>query len=261
VSLNVYPLTFKEYLNFKGAVEKEKNETHFENFLENGGLPFTVSQLENDTQMIREYVSGVECDIIYKDIILKENISNPILFNRVKNFMYSSIGNYLSINNIRKQLLQSNLVIKNQLINKYISSLTDAFLFYKVERFDCVGKKILKIDPKYYVSDLSFRNINVPIPEENYGYLLENIVYFELLYRDYEVYVGQKNDLQIDFVVKKNFKKIYIQVCTQLNELNYSREIKNLKNISEPGCEMLFISKEKRDYYDELNVHHINIID
>jgi predicted AAA+ superfamily ATPase len=254
ITIFIFPLSFKEFYNFYNDKNKSLQFV-FENYLKFGGMPFTTL-LNLQSSEINKYISSIDSDILVKDIsqfLLQKNINvNDILLLNIKKYIYTQCGNFTSINNIRNNLKQINISIYNDLLESIVEGFCNSFQLFKVNRYDLLGNSILKTDYKYYVNDHSFRNIFLSNYKENYGFLLENIVYFELLRRDYEVYIGKNNRSEIDFVAIKNGEKTYIQVTKEINSNNFDREIKNLTSAKGATKKILLSLQEEEKIIDSV---------
>jgi predicted AAA+ superfamily ATPase len=146
----------------------------------------------------------------------------------VKNYISLNIGNITSVNNIRNVFKQKNILIRNEVLSEYLDSFINCFYISEVKRFEILGKNILQTLPKYYIIDHSFRNLQFPDIKEKFGFLLENLVYSELIRREYIVYIGKSNSNEIDFVAIKDSEELHIQVCDVITNINEEREISPL---------------------------------
>jgi predicted AAA+ superfamily ATPase len=260
IPIYVFPFSFKEfYQNYHK--DKISHYESFDLYLKFGGMPF-VSFLNFQENEINQYISSIDSDILVKDIAYslfekKINVNNVLLTN-IKKYIYTQCGNSTSVNSIRNNLKQNNITIYNELLEEIIESFCNSFQLYKVNRYDLKGNLILKTDYKYYVNDHSFRNIFLSNYKENLGFLLENIVYFELLRRDYIVYIGKNNRNEIDFIAIKNDEKIYIQVTKEININNQKREIDNLSNASGATKKILLSLDEEEKFVE--SIYYKNLI-
>ncbi|WP_406534962.1 ATP-binding protein [Methanobrevibacter sp.] len=254
VEIKVYPFSFKEYLEYY----KDSNLTQkelFNQYIENGGMPSSF-QLENKMQ----YLDDLTSSIINKDILQRFNVKNTDLLNNLFAFLLSNIGNLFSANSIHDFLKGKKIKVSINTIYNYLDYLQEACLIYQVKRYDVVGKTLLNHLEKYYVVDHGIRESIFNRNMVDIGQILENIVYFELLRRGYNVNVGIINKNEIDFVVSKNKEVKYIQVTYILsNEDVVKREFGNLLKIRD-NYPKYVISMDEIDM-SRMGVKHLNIID
>lgn len=169
--------------------------------------------------------------VVVKDILEKEGnkVTDVLLLKKIVMYLADNIGDNLSISNVAKALSSSVNTIQT-----YIQSLLEAYMFYEIKRFDIKGKQYLKTLGKYYIVDLGLRNYLLGFRNRDSGHIIENIVYFELLRRGYDVAIGKVGDLEIDFIATKVNSKVYVQVTeSMLEESTREREIKPLKKIDD----------------------------
>ena len=170
-----------------------------------------------------------------------------------------NIGNVLSPNNVCNCLNNDKVDITRKTISKYLNYFENSFIFYKTKRYDLASKKYLSNNDKYYLSDVGFRYAVNGTRNLDYGRCLENIVYIELLRREYEVYVGKLYKKEIDFVAIKRNEKIYIQVSDYIdNDRTFEREYSPLLSIKDAYPKMI-IARTKHDTYDYQGITIIDI--
>ena len=198
--------------------------------------------------------------IVLKDIIQRNNVKNVDLLDRIIRFVMYNIGQVFSANKIYKRLKQDMVNLSVNTIYKYLKFFENACLIYQVKREDLQGKKILQYDEKYYLSDLGFRQAIIGNNQRDITRVIENIVYIELLRRGYEITIGKVDNLEVDFVCKKQNKPIYIQVSYLLaSEETIEREFKPLKNISD-NYPKYVITMDNLDMSHE-GIRHLNLLD
>ncbi len=262
VSFKVYPFTFKEVCELKDKKDKNKYELEndFEEYIKWGGLPqrFTM----NDENQIKIYLSDIYDSIIVKDIIKRFNIKDIDLFNRIVEYIVTTPSQTFSAESLSDYLVNKDgrEVSKPTLYN-YLEYMTKAMLINKADRYDVRGKRILNGKYKYYLTDLGLGQIKNISKKPQMGAYLENVVYNELLSRDYEVNVGNTENGEIDFIATKYEEKIYIQVCFFLgdNESVIAREFGAYKHIDD-NYPKYVISSDRFDMSQD-GIIHKNIID
>ena len=197
--------------------------------------------------------------LIVRDINTKYKIRNKELLNNLNDFLMDNISNITSSRNIAKEFEKNGTKIDHKTINAYINYLCNAFLYYKVKRYDIQGKKYLSTQDKYYLSDHSFKYAKLGTKNMNYGRIYENIVALELLRRGYEIYVGVLYKKEIDFVAIKQNEKIYIQVSDNISDQKtFKREINSLLQIKDAYPKLL-IANTKHDTYQYEGIKVIDI--
>lgn len=228
VTIPIYTLSFKEYLEFKKS-EKNNIKECFQIYLEQGGFPIVAitDMSRNDSYQI---VEGIYSTVITNDIARRHKIQNRELFDRVVMFIMENMGKTFSANSIVNFLKSEQRKTNVETIYNYIKWLTEAFVIYKCSRYDIQGKSVLKTQEKYYLADISLKYSVMGYNPKGVAATLENIVFLELKRRGYDVYIGKNATKEIDFVAERRGEKIYIQVCRNLPEES-DRETKNLLEI------------------------------
>lgn len=260
VEIKMLPLSFKEYLSaFEENVDKQEKLLDYFKY---GSLPQTVELFKTDPDLINSYLDGVFSTVIYKDIMIRNNINNKLILESILKYIFSNIGSQISTKKISDTLTSMNRATSNHTVENYISAFLEAFLLYKVDRFDVKGKNVLASGYKYYLVDLGFRNYLLGKKSgQDMGHILENIVYLELLRRGYKVYTGKVEDLEIDFVAENKNGLAYYQVSlTTRDEKTLERELKPLKNTGDfyPKY-LLTMDRDLETDYD--GIRKINVID
>jgi predicted AAA+ superfamily ATPase len=189
VEIKMLPLSFREFLAITG-MEREKG---FSDYLQNGGLPY-VAAMERTAEKVDVYLEGIYNTVIVRDIEdrqarrendqAKRKITDITLLKMIARYLSSVIGSPVSVRNITDYLVSSGRKISPNTVNDYVEALTESFIFYPVERFDIVGKQLLKANRKFYMVDLGIRNHILPRRNYDLGFSIENVVYFELLRPD-----------------------------------------------------------------------------
>ena len=230
VLIPVYPLSFKEYLDFKSNSTLSKKELLNE-YIKFGGFPI-VALGDYDEQSAYQIVEGIYNSVITSDIAKWHNIVNFDLFNRVVKFIVENVGKTFSANSIVNFLKSEGRALSVESIYNYLEWLEKAFVIYRCQRYDLQGKSVLKTQEKFYLADASLKYCIMGFNPKSIASMLENIVYFELKRQGYDVYIGKLGSKEIDFVAIKRDERIYVQVCRALPE-DSDRETDNLLAIKD----------------------------
>lgn len=229
MQIHMLPLSFKEYLEYYGSEDVDKKYNYYIN---NGGFPYLVN-LNNDEELIRNYLSGVYNTVILKDVVYRNNIKDNMILDSIIKFVFSNIGQLVSTNKIANTLVSNNRNCSVNTVESYLSYLVDSYILYKITRYDIKGKEYLKTGDKYYVCDLGLRKYLLGSVKD-FGSILENIIFLELKRRNYDIYIGKYDDSEVDFVVKNNDGIKYIQVALSVRDENtLARELTPLKSIND----------------------------
>ena len=242
IELKMLPLSFKEYYQAKLEYEKlEQKENrilktliqYYNEYLVNSSFPYTL-QLDSDLKNIHEYLSGIYNSVLLKDIVARLKISDVMRLESVVKYIFDNIGNLISLSKIGNTLTLMGRKTDAKTIEKYIRGLTDSLLVHEVSRYNIKGKEFLSTLSKYYVADLGLRQMILGNRNIDMGHILENIIYLELIRRKGNVYVGQFDKNEIDFVVINSNEIEYYQVAlTVLDENTLKRELDTFKNIKD----------------------------
>lgn len=248
ISVPVFTLSFAEYMDFRKTDGQPPGEL-LADYIRQGGFPI-VALGHFDERSAYQIVEGIYNSVITSDIAKRHNIANFDLFNRVVRFIVENVGKNFSANAIVKFLRSEGRSLSAEAVYNYLEWLEKAFVIYRCRRYDLQGKAVLKTQEKFYLADTSLKYSVMGFNPKSVAAALENIVYFELLRKGYEVYVGKDETKEIDFVAVRRDERIYVQVCSRLPEQS-DREIANLLHI--------------RDHYpkyvvtlDELGTGNIN---
>ena len=256
----VYPFSFKEFFE----IMKEKNKEidlkeAFQDYVKFGGMPF-LHNLDYNFEASMQYLQDLYASIILKDITQRNNIRDTDLLERIINYVIMNIGNTFSATSISKFFKNENRKVAIETILNYIKACEEAFLIYRVARNDLLGKKILNVNEKYYIADHGIREAIMENNQKNINQILENIVYFEMLRRGYNVKIGKVDNLEVDFVCKKNDETIYIQVSYLLaSEDTKEREFSVLENIKD-NYPKYVLSMDEFDM-SRNGIKHVNLIE
>ena len=256
MEIKMYPFSFKEYLDYKKTAPNKKA---FTDYLIFGGFPFLLS-LESEIDKT-EYLNDIFNSIFLKDIIERYNVRDAGLLTRIVDFILGNTGKIVSSKSISDYLRSKEKIkVSPKTIYNYLDYLTNACLLYKVQREDLKGKKILSINEKYYCVDQGFNQVRIGRNQVNNSRIMENIVYFELLRRGYEITIGCVGKYEIDFVCKKMGEKIYVQVTRELSqEDTIEREFRPLLLVKD-NYPKYVISTDEFDMSQD-GIIHMNIFD
>lgn len=229
IEIKMYPLSFKEYLNY---YKKDADEKMYLNYINRSSFPYAL-KLEEESE-IDDYLDALYNTIIVKDIGLRKKIADTTMLRTVARFMFNNIGNCLSIKKIADTLTSDGRSISVHTVESYLESLVESYVFNKVSRFDIKGKQYLQSGEKYYATDVTMRYALLGRRNIDVGHILENIVYLELIRRGYKVYIGKAGEKEIDFVAKNKEGFTYFQVAyTTREKATLERELTPLQDIND----------------------------
>ena len=252
--VHILPFSFKEYVTY---FPSENVNASLTKYITEGGM--AGSYLYKDTDKKYRYINTEVLNaLVIRDIVNKYKIRNEPLLHMLIDFMMDNIGSEISVRSITDSLAGGKTAADHKTIGKYIEYLCNAFAFYRVRRYDIKGKKYLRSEDKYYLSDHSFKYARLGTKNMDYGHVLENIVAMELIRRGYEIYVGVAGGKEVDFVAMKQGDRTYIQVSYDITEpKTFEREIAPLLKIAD-GYKKMIIARTYQPAY-----HHegIKIID
>ena len=251
VEIRMLPLSFKEFLTFYEFESSISIEEKFQKYLQFGGMPILREYKLNEARS-NQALEGIYSTVILRDILQRNDQVSQNTLQKIMLFLCSNIGSITSPNNIGNILSNEgdiqngkNKAIAGKTVEKYISMLCSAFVFYSAGRYDVKGKQLLKTLEKYYIIDMGFRNMLLGYRDADRGHILENIVFLELIRRDYRVYIGKIGETEIDFVAEKPNEKIYIQVTESIQSPETrERELKPLQMIPD-NYEKIVLSMDR----------------
>ncbi len=230
ITIPVYTLSFKEYLTFKNNTNKSNKEL-LQDYIRYGGFPLVASS-NFDEKSTYSIVEDIYNSVVIKDIVNRHSITNIDLFNRVVRFIVENVGKTFSANSIVNFFKSERRTISVESIYNYLEWLEKAFVIYRCKRYDLQGKSILKTQEKFYLADQSIKYALYGFNPTSIASTIENIVFFELKRRGFDVYIGKNADKEIDFVATSRNDKIYIQVCKELPKES-DKQIENLMKIKD----------------------------
>lgn len=258
ISINMLPFSFKELIQYYDEMHENIDEIKlFEQYLSYGGFPGLLNY-ENEEK--EKYLYDLYSTIVLNDILYKNKVKDLDLLERLMEFMISNISQLFSANSISKYIKNENRKTTPHTIINYMDYARNAFIFYQIKRENIKQKRKLLISDKYYLVDSGFYFIFNGSTQRNWGQLLENIVFLELIRQGYSITIGKIQDLEVDFVCRKANQIKYIQVSQSiLDENTRKREFKSLEKISDSYPKYV-ISMDSFDFSAN-GIIHLNIID
>lgn len=256
VLFNIYPLSYKEFIELTG--KDGKSDETFWNFVKWGGLPNRTQF--TDENNIKDYLHSVFDSIILRDVVDRLGLKDTVLFDLLLQYIVDITGREFSAENVIKFLKKEGKSLSTETLYIYLDALCKALLMRKIYRYDIHGKAILKTLNKYYMTDLGIAQIKNNNFEINKSFAIENVVYNELLIRGYDVYIGKTKEGEIDFIATNNDEKLYFQVAYLLDQpKTEEREFGAYKDVND-NCPKYVLSLDKVDFSKD-GIIHKNIID
>lgn len=233
IEIKMLPLSFKEFLKFANFKSTVSIDEKFNQYMKYGGMPGII-KLSNDYNLFDDAIKGIYNTVFMKDIIEKNKLTDASLLEKVLKFLMSNTGSLISSKKIADFLTSQGTKVTHNTILNYLEMLENAYIIYKAPRYDIKGKELLKTLEKYYIVDMGIRNSILGFRDSDYGHIIENIVFFELLNRGYTVTIGKTDSLEVDFIATNSKEKKYYQVTLSLLEENVrNREFTPLKSIND----------------------------
>lgn len=267
VEIRMLPLSFKEFLAFYEFAPSVTTEEKFQRYLQFGGMPILREYQFNEARS-NQALEGIYSTVVLRDILQRNNQVDQRILQKIMLFLCSNIGSITSPNNIGNVLSHegdmqqgSRKNVAGKTVDKYISMLRSAFIFFSVGRYDVKGKQLLKTLGKNYIIDMGFRNMLLGYRDADRGHIIENIVFLELIRRDYRVYIGKVGETEIDFVAEKPDDKLYIQVTESMQSSETrERELKPLRMIPD-NYEKIVLSMDRNYINSYDGIKSLNLID
>ena len=267
VEIRMLPLSFKEFLAFYEFAPSVTTEEKFQRYLQFGGMPILREYQFNEARS-NQALEGIYSTVVLRDILQRNNQVDQRILQKIMLFLCSNIGSITSPNNIGNVLSHegdiqqgSRKSVAGKTVDKYISMLRSAFIFFSVGRYDVKGKQLLKTLGKNYIIDMGFRNMLLGYRDADRGRIIENIVFLELIRRDYRVYIGKVGETEIDFVAEKPNDKLYIQVTESMQSPETrDRELKPLRMIPD-NYEKIVLSMDRNYINSYDGIKSLNLID
>ncbi|MCD4698493.1 MAG: ATP-binding protein [Bacteroidales bacterium] len=259
VEINIYTLSFKEFLEFR-KINNPNLQEEFKLYLRFGGFP-VIHNFNLNEEVIYQYINSLYNTILLKDVISRHKVRNVRLFQDIVKFIFDNLGQIFSSNSITKYLKNQKKSVGIDTIQNYLTFLESSFMLHKVQRYDLKGKKILELYEKYYLGDIALKNALMGYKDDYIAGLLENIVFLKLKQDNYNVFVGKFDDLKVDFVAEKTGEKFYIQVTYLLeSEHTKLREFGVLEKIKD-NFPKYVISMDNLPASNQNGIIRMNIID
>ena len=259
-TIRIYPFSFQEFVEAYPFHNHETQYEQFDKYLKYGGMPMLINMNDNEELMIN-YLNDLKEVVLKKDVISRNNIKDVVFLDNLIKYMASVIGNLTTPYSIAEFMRKNGSSISHETIDSYLKMLENAYFIYRVPRYELKGKQLLKTQGKYYFIDNGIKNMIDGMSSYASSSSYENLVYIELLRRGYEVYVGQYDNLEIDFIATKPNDTIYIQVSRSiLDEKVEEREKKSLLAIKDNHRKIILtMDQVSNKQIDGIEV--INIID
>lgn len=266
VEISMLPLSFREYVTVTGRPQEDA----FSEYMQTGGLPY-VAVMNRTDEKVNQYLEGIYNTVIVKDIEERQarkekdagrrKITDIALLKTIARYLASVIGSPISMKSVTDYLISSGRKISPNTVSDYVEALTESFVFYPAERFDIVGKQLLKANKKLYMVDLGLRNHILPRKRYDLGFSIENIVYFELLRRGYKVNIGKFGSTEVDFVAQKQGILTYYQVTANMTaEETFEREMRPLRGIQD-NYEKIVLTLDRFSLGNYEGIKVVNVID
>lgn len=241
VELKMLPLSFQEFVSTKDA-DKSNLKRYYNEYLQTG-FPYAISL---DSIKKQQYLEGIYSTVVLKDIVQRLTVTDVATLENIIRYLYAEIGSFQNINKITNTMNSFGNKITHKTVARYMEGIEDSLLIYKAERYNVKGRKVFAGTAKYYAVDNGLRQFIAGDRVEDFGHILENIVYLELLRRGYQVYVGMVDNLEVDFLaIDPKGDRLYIQVAHNTeNETTLTRELKPLQAIKDHYSKLLLTMDE-----------------
>lgn len=257
VEIKMLPLSFKEYCS--AFSENQNIERLFNDYLLNSSFPYTLELTNKDN--INDYLSGLYNTVLLKDIIARRKFSDVQQVENIIKFLADNIGNECSLRKISNCLTTEGRKTSYHLVDNIIDALKESFVIYSASKYDIKGKQYLQSGEKYYLVDIGLRYMLLGNKPTDYGHILENVVYLELLRRGYKVFVGKNNNSEVDFVATNRDTVEYYQVSHSVADSHtLERELKSLQSIKDNYPKYL-LTRDIMPNVDHNGIKQINVLD
>lgn len=230
VTIEMFTFSYKEFLTFTGEVDSDGSLTEYMTY---GGFPLALMVRDSRDAEIA-VLEDIYSTVVLKDIVMRNNIRNQQMLERISRFLMRNIGNLLSVKSIRDFMVNNGIKVNFQTIDDYLGYLEESLAFYRVKRYNIKAKEELVVNDKLYVSDLGLRTAVLGRRDADIDNIMENLVYLELRRRGYVVYVGRVGNHEIDFVAIDDARTVYVQVCFSFNNpVTEEREVRPLRAVDD----------------------------
>lgn len=257
IKIEMQPLSFKEYLSVHPG--QQNINRLYTTYLTDSSFPGALEF--KDRNKIREYLSGIYHTIVMKDVIARLNIGDVFMLESLIKYLFDTIGNLTSTKRIADTMTSAGRKISVHTVERYLSGLVDSYILYRVPRYDVKGKQLLRTGDKYYVADIGLRYFLLGPTQMDRGHILENIVYLELIRRDYRVSVGKIGTAEIDFIATNENGITYYQVALSVRDENVlKRELAPLDEIKDHNPKFL-LTLDDDPISDYNGIKQINVLD
>lgn len=266
IEISMLPLSFREYCEVTG----DSSDAAFAEYMQNGGMPYIV-MMDRTVEKVDAYLEGIYNTVIVRDIEDRQSrrehdpdkrkITDIALLKTISRYLASVIGSPVSARGVTNYLVSSGRKVSPNTVDDYMEALAESFIYYPVERFDIVGKQLLKANKKWYMVDLGLRNHILPRKNYDLGFSVENVVFFELLRRGYKVNIGKHGVNEVDFVAQKQGALVYYQVTADMTaQETFTREMKPLQNIRD-NYEKIILTLDRFSLGNYDGIQVLNVVD
>lgn len=231
VEIRMTPLSFAEYASVNQSGESASRL--YSRYISQGSFPATVG-LGQDSLALHDYLEGILNTVLFKDVAQRLNVANTLGLGSLVDFMFDNIGNLTSVKGIADTLTSNGAKISRNTVGEYLSALANSYILYPAKCFDIRGKRLLKMQQKFYAIDMGMRRMLLSNQVRDTGRILENVIFLELQRRFGVVHVGRMGDLEVDFVVQGDGGRAYFQVAESVaDEKVLERELAPLRRIED----------------------------
>lgn len=266
IEISMLPLSFREYCEVTG----DSSDAVFAEYMQNGGMPY-IALMDRTAEKVDSYLEGIYNTVIVRDIEDRQSrrehdpdkrkITDIALLKTISRYLASVIGSPVSARGVTNYLVSSGRKVSPNTVDDYMEALAESFIYYPVERFDIVGKQLLKANKKWYMVDLGLRNHILPRKNYDLGFSVENVVFFELLRRGYKVNIGKHGVNEVDFVAQKQGALVYYQVTADMTtQETFTREMKPLQNIRD-NYEKIILTLDRFSLGNYDGIQVLNVVD
>lgn len=263
IEFPVYTLSFAEFIELGEVTNRFPRQTReeaFRRYLKFGGLP-GLCHLDADETAAFQYLDAIYSTILLKDVVKRHNIRHVGLLENISQYVFDNIGNLFNANSVSKYLRNQRIENSLPTVQSHVRYLAETFITHRARQYDLKGKRYLEINDKYFVGDLGIRHAILGYRESDIGCMLENIVFLELLRRNYRVSIGRIGDKEVDFIAQKENIRIYIQVAYLMPEKNIvEREFAALEAIKD-NFPKYVISMDPIPIERSSGILHLNLFD